>query len=67
MPDRLQDAIDVWDRQGGSLCCVGWRGRVRGVFLFHEEIRPEAVPALTALNDQGMRLHVLTGEPAGSS
>ncbi len=62
MPDRLQDAIDLWDSEGGSLCCVGWRGRVRGVFLFQEQLRAEAAEALGALHRQGVTLHVLSGD-----
>jgi P-type Cu+ transporter len=49
---------------GQPLVCVGWQGRVRGVFTFREELRPEAVAALTRCRQIGLHVAVLTGDHA---
>ena len=62
MPGVLQDSIDLWDDSGGSLCCVAWRGRVRGVFLFQERLRDGVDHAMSQLRSRGLSLHVLSGD-----
>lgn len=41
---------------------VGWQGRVRGVFLLSEAIRPEASEAVAACRQHGLELYLLTGD-----
>ena len=42
--------------------CVGWNGRVRGVFFLSEELRPEAHDVLHQLKQVGLELVILTGD-----
>jgi len=44
------------------LACIGWDGGVRGVFLFHEELRPEAAGTLQQLRERGIDVAILTGD-----
>lgn len=48
-----------------SFACIGWTGRVRGVFEFVESLRPEARSALAELRGLVSRVCVLTGDHAG--
>lgn len=50
--------------EGRPLTCIGWRGEVRGMFAFEEQLRPEAFSALKALKEQGLDVGVLTGDHA---
>jgi heavy metal translocating P-type ATPase len=61
----LRAVLDRAHEVGQSLSCIGWGGIVRSVFLFREEIRPEAGSALARLREQGIILRVLTGDHAG--
>jgi heavy metal translocating P-type ATPase len=45
-----------------ALCCVGWNGRLRGVYLLRERLRPEAAAALDALRAGGRKLLLLSGD-----
>lgn len=61
-------AATLWQAvaaQGGGdapLSCIGWDGRVRGVFVFHEELRPEARTALAQCRQLGLQVAVATGD-----
>jgi heavy metal translocating P-type ATPase len=50
---------------GGSdatLSAIGWNGRVRGVFVFQEQLRAETAGALTECSKLGLDVGVLTGD-----
>jgi len=64
IPPTLAPAVDAALTNGDPLTLVGWTGRVRGVFVFREEIRPEARSALVALKEAGIDCRVLTGDHA---
>ena len=61
-------ADDLWrtvEAAGGGdapLSCFGWGGRVRGIFVLHEELRPEARPALDECQRLGLQVAVVTGD-----
>jgi cation transport ATPase len=61
---RLQDRIDAIQAAGRPLTCVGWSGRVRGVFEFDEQLRDEAAAALQELRDGSLHVSILTGDHA---
>lgn len=53
------------EEAGGAdapLSCIGWDGRVRGIFIFHEELRPEARSALKHCQRLGLQVAVATGD-----
>ena len=51
--------------QAHPLVALGWSGKVRAIFIFQEEVRPEAKDAIAALRAMGLDLKVLTGDHAG--
>jgi heavy metal translocating P-type ATPase len=64
--ERLSKSLTRAQEQGLPLCCIGWQGRIRGVFVFREQLRPEAESALAALHGLGLDVAVLTGDHAAS-
>ena len=58
----LQAEIDAAGTADSPLACVGWAGRVRGVFVYRERIRPEALTALADCQELGIDTAVLTGD-----
>lgn len=44
------------------LSCIGWGGKVRGVFIFEEELRPQATSALARCQELNLDAAVLTGD-----
>lgn len=64
VPEALAAAMDDALGKSHSLCCIGWAGRVRGVYSFSEETRPEAEPALEHCRALGLHLTILTGDVA---
>jgi len=63
-PFALADAVDRSAADGMPLACVGWEGRVRGVFAFREHFRPAAESAVRAAEAAGLTVEVLTGDHA---
>ena len=61
---ELHRALDAAMAEGRSVVCIGWAGRVRGVFALDEAVRPEARSAIDALRALGCRVSVLTGDHA---
>lgn len=51
-------------KRGESFTLVGWAGRVRGVFVFREQLREGAAAALKQCRELGLDLAVLTGDHA---
>lgn len=56
------DAIALALADGDSFSCLGWEGEVRGVFVFREQLRPEAAAAMAACRALGCELVMLTGD-----
>jgi cation transport ATPase len=64
IPSTIEPIIDAALANGDPLTLVGWERRVRGVFVFREELRPETRSALAALQAMGIDCRVLTGDHA---
>jgi P-type E1-E2 ATPase len=47
---------------GLTIVFLGWGGRVRGAFLFREQLRESALPAVADLQQAGCSTSVLTGD-----
>jgi len=62
---HLAEVVAAVTAEGLPLTCIGWGGRVRGVAVFREELRADAVPAIAALRQLHLDIHVLTGDHAG--
>ena len=60
--EDLHASIERLHAEGRSLTCIGWNGRVKGVFAFDEQVRPEAREALAACRAAGLHATVLTGD-----
>lgn len=60
--EHLWRAAEAAGGTDAPLSCIGWDGRVRGIFIFHEELRPEARPALQHCQRLGLRVAVATGD-----
>jgi heavy metal translocating P-type ATPase len=63
-PPALLEAVDRAAAAGMPLACVGWGGRVRGLFAFREHFRPAAESAVRAVQAAGLCVEVLTGDHA---
>ena len=63
-PDSIREAIVEICQDGKPLACIGWEGRVRGVFAFRECLRDETQAALDTLRAAGYYVAVLTGDYA---
>lgn len=62
---RLASLERLWNATTASLaplCCVGWDGMVRGLFLFRETVRPEAPGTIRWFAEHGYRTAILTGD-----
>lgn len=62
IPATLTDLLARSGIHDAPLAFVAWDGVVRGVFVFAEELRPEARDAVAACRDLGLRTMVLTGD-----
>lgn len=60
-PESFTDDFSDDSQQVG----VGWNGMVRGVFKFHEQLRPETGIALEECRQLGLDLRMLTGDEQG--
>jgi heavy metal translocating P-type ATPase len=61
-PPSFLAATDRARVSGQPLTCIGWEGEVRGVFVFREQLRPEAAEAIARLREQGLDVAILTGD-----
>jgi heavy metal translocating P-type ATPase len=60
----LQEAVRQARARGLSITLVGWDGRVRGLFLFDEQLRPSAATTIAWCRAAGYDVAVLTGDHA---
>lgn len=60
--DQLQAEIENAGGDEAPVSLVGWDGRVRGAFVFQEQLRPEARAALADCQQLGLDVAVLTGD-----
>ncbi len=60
--DRLTAYLDMALKDGEPVACIGWGGQVRGVFVFHEQLRPHARTAIARCRQMGIDVSVLTGD-----
>ncbi len=58
----LRDALDQAESAGQSLACVGWDGRVRGVFVAQERLRDQVAETLRWFRDDGFKVELATGD-----
>jgi heavy metal translocating P-type ATPase len=64
----MQQQLEVVLEQGLPMACIGWDGRIRGAFVFREQLREAAELALAELRASGQQVSVLTGDhPARGS
>jgi heavy metal translocating P-type ATPase len=60
----LRDRLEENQAAGRPLACVGWGGRVQGMFAFDEQLREEAAATLQDLRQSQLHITVLTGDHA---
>lgn len=58
----LEVRLEEVKAAGSPVACLGWDGKVQGLFVFSESIRPEARTSAEALNSLGCTTRVLTGD-----
>jgi heavy metal translocating P-type ATPase len=59
---RLEVAVEDAESRGVPMALVGWDGRVRGLFVFDEQWRPDATAVIGWLVGVGYDVAVLTGD-----
>lgn len=59
---RLAQILARDDIQSDGLTCIGWNGRLQGVFVFRELIRDEAAEVIQSCRQLGLDQAVLTGD-----
>jgi heavy metal translocating P-type ATPase len=64
LPFVIADAVERSAAAGMPLACIGWNGRVRGLFAFREHFRPAAEGAVRAAEAAGLTVEILTGDHA---
>ncbi|MEX2185415.1 MAG: cation-translocating P-type ATPase [Pirellulales bacterium] len=62
--EAILAALDAARRDNLAVVCIGWSGRVRGVFLLAEAFRAEVPQVIRRLGELGLSLRVLTGDRA---
>jgi heavy metal translocating P-type ATPase len=63
--EGLERQLNTPENAERSCCYFARDGRVQGVFLFHETVRPTAVAMLTAVRDMQIDACILTGDREG--
>jgi heavy metal translocating P-type ATPase len=63
----LSDALSRFSEQGRPIVCVGWGGRLRGVFVFRENLRVEVPRLIEWLKRNRYHIAVLTGDSSSSA
>ncbi len=62
VPASLRDDIDDWTARGAAVLHLVRGDSIIGSFALEDEIRPEAREAVTALQDRGIRVVMITGD-----
>ncbi len=62
VPASLADRGDAEEAAGRTAVYAGWDGRVRGVFVVADEIKPTSAAAVAELRRIGLRPVLLTGD-----
>ena len=62
LPDELTPAVDAAARSGHTAIAVGWEGRVRGVLVVSDVLKPTSAQAVAELVDLGLTPVLLTGD-----
>lgn len=62
IPATLQHARKQLEDAGLTVVAIAWEQQVQGLFGLSETLRQQASPSVTALQEQGVHLHVLTGD-----
>lgn len=62
VPQRLRSLLDQEETAGHPVVLVGWEGRARGVFVFEESLRPEAISAIGECRNLSLDVAILTGD-----
>jgi P-type Cu+ transporter len=62
--DVQRNAIRDAQAGGHTVVAVGWDGRVRGLLLVADQLKPESVAAVALLRELGLRPVLLTGDNA---
>ncbi|MEK6645012.1 MAG: cation-translocating P-type ATPase [Planctomycetota bacterium] len=65
LDSRLRSRVEAIRASGAPLACIGWNGRVQGVFEFTEHLRPEARASMDALGALRLEPTLLTGDHMG--
>lgn len=61
-PSHFPMLLDGFERSGMAITCVGWSGKVRGIYASSESLRPEAPEAINRLFDMNLHLELLSGD-----
>jgi P-type Cu2+ transporter len=61
-PPELPDRAAAWRARGASVLWVIRDGRVIGTVALEDEVRPESAEAVRSLQDEGVRVVMITGD-----
>jgi Cu2+-exporting ATPase len=61
-PAELQATVDTWMSRGAAVLSVLRDGRVVGAIALEDEIRPESVEAVRTMQQEGIRVVMITGD-----
>jgi Cu2+-exporting ATPase len=61
-PAELQATVDTWMSRGAAVLSVLRDGRVVGAIALEDEIRPESVEAVRTMQEEGIRVVMITGD-----
>ncbi len=59
---QLAATLDSAQADGKGVCCIGWQGTVRGLFVFGETLRAAARETVDVLKHRDIKTFVLTGD-----
>ncbi|MGD9637167.1 MAG: HAD-IC family P-type ATPase, partial [Pirellulales bacterium] len=59
---RLWEGVARGGGADATLSAIAWRGQIRGIFIFEEQLRSEAAAAIDACRALGLAVEVLTGD-----
>jgi heavy metal translocating P-type ATPase len=62
LPERLRARLDQDQTAGHPVVAIGWEGRVRGLYVFAESLRPHAAEVVSMCRGLGLDVAVLTGD-----